>query len=61
MQNRPARNGQHGPVLLEESRTRFRLWAPDAQSVSLVIIGGATLPMQEGKDGWYSCNGGRNN
>ena len=54
MQNRPARNGQHGPVLLEESRTRFRLWAPDAQSVSLVIIGGATLPMQEGKDGWYS-------
>lgn len=54
MQNRPARNGQHGPVLLDKSRTRFRLWAPDAQSVGLVIIGGATLPMQEGNDGWYS-------
>jgi maltooligosyltrehalose trehalohydrolase len=54
MQNRPARNGQHGPVLLDTSRTRFRLWAPDAQSVSLVIIGGETLPMQEGEDGWYS-------
>lgn len=54
MQNRPARNGQHGPVLLDASRTRFRLWAPDAQSVSLVIVGGDTLPMQEGQNGWYS-------
>lgn len=50
----PARNGQHGPVLLDGSRTRFRLWAPDAQSVSLVIIGGETLPMLEDEDGWYS-------
>ncbi|MCQ4259871.1 malto-oligosyltrehalose trehalohydrolase [Stutzerimonas stutzeri] len=54
MQNRPARNGQHGPVLLDDSRARFRLWAPDAQSVSLVIIGGDTLPMQANEDGWYS-------
>lgn len=54
MQNSPARNGQHGPVLLDDSRARFRLWAPDAQSVSLVIIGGDTLPMQADKDGWYS-------
>lgn len=54
MQNSPARNGQHGPVLLDDSRARFRLWAPDAQSVSLVIIGGDTLPMQADEDGWYS-------
>lgn len=54
MQNSPARNGQHGPVLLDDSRARFRLWAPDAQSVSLVIIGGDTLPMQATEDGWYS-------
>lgn len=54
MQNKPARNGQHGPVLLDDSRARFRLWAPDAQSVSLVIVGGDTLPMQANEDGWYS-------
>ena len=54
MQNSPARNGQHGPERLEGSRTRFRLWAPDAQSVSLVISGGETLPMQQGENGWYS-------
>jgi maltooligosyltrehalose trehalohydrolase len=54
MQNSPARNGQHGPERLDGSRTRFRLWAPDAQSVSLVICGGETLPMQQGENGWYS-------
>ncbi|MBA1279232.1 MULTISPECIES: malto-oligosyltrehalose trehalohydrolase [Pseudomonadaceae] len=54
MQNRPARDGRHGPVLLDASRIRFRLWAPDAQRVSLVMVGGDTLPMQEGEDGWYS-------
>ncbi len=54
MQSRPARNGRHGPVLLDDSHTRFRLWAPDARSVSLVIVGGDTLPMQQDEDGWYS-------
>ncbi|MGM3387879.1 malto-oligosyltrehalose trehalohydrolase [Stutzerimonas stutzeri] len=53
MQNRPARTGRHGPVLLDDSRTRFRLWAPDAQRVSLVIEGGETLPMQPEDEGWY--------
>ncbi len=54
MQSRPARNGRHGPVLLDDSRTRFRLWAPNARSVSLVIAGGDTLPMQHDDNGWYS-------
>ena len=54
MQSRPARNGRHGPVLLDDSHTRFRLWAPDARSVSLVIVGGDTLPMRQDEDGWYS-------
>jgi len=47
---------QHGPLLLDDSRTRFRLWAPDAQSVSLLLIGGATLPMQRFEEGWYSLD-----
>lgn len=54
MHNSPARNGQHGPELLDATRTRFRLWAPDAQSVSLVIVGGQTLPMKEAENGWYA-------
>ncbi|MGK9063670.1 malto-oligosyltrehalose trehalohydrolase [Stutzerimonas chloritidismutans] len=56
MQNRPARTGRHGPELLENSRTRFSLWAPDAQSVSLVLEGGDTLPMQGDEHGWYGID-----
>ncbi len=54
MQNRPAHNGHHGPERLDESRVRFRLWAPDARSVSLVIEGRDARPMQCDDDGWYS-------
>jgi len=54
MQNRPAHNGHHGPERLDESRVRFRLWAPDARSVSLVIEGRDAQPMQCDDDGWYS-------
>lgn len=53
MPKQPARRVQHGPELLDPSRTRFSLWAPDANSVSLVIVGGDTQPMQAGEDGWY--------
>ncbi|MBA1274061.1 malto-oligosyltrehalose trehalohydrolase [Stutzerimonas azotifigens] len=49
-----AQRGHHGPVLLDDTHARFRLWAPDAESVSLVLIDGDTLPMQAGDDGWYS-------
>ncbi|MFP5340929.1 MAG: alpha-amylase family glycosyl hydrolase, partial [Gammaproteobacteria bacterium] len=53
MRIQPARRGHHGPETLDPSRTRFSLWAPDAKSVSLVIVGGDTRPMQAGEDGWY--------
>lgn len=45
---------QHGPLLLDDSRTRFQLWAPDARSVSLLLDDIAPLPMPRLKDGWYS-------
>lgn len=45
--------GRHGPQLLNGSTTRFTLWAPDAQSVSLIIVGGPTLAMHAEEDGWY--------
>lgn len=48
--------GQHGPILLDETHARFRLWAPDARTVSLVLVGAATLPMQGTADGWYSID-----
>ncbi|MHB0820271.1 malto-oligosyltrehalose trehalohydrolase [Stutzerimonas stutzeri] len=47
---------QHGPLLLDDSRTRFRLWAPDAQNVSLVLVSGDTLPMPRLDEGWYSLD-----
>lgn len=47
---------QHGPLLLDDCQTRFRLWAPDAHSVSLLLSGGATLPMPLQEDGWYSLD-----
>ncbi|MCH5375760.1 MAG: malto-oligosyltrehalose trehalohydrolase, partial [Planctomycetes bacterium] len=46
-----------GAEVLSDSRTRFRLWAPSARSVDIVI--GATtddaysLPMPEAGAGWY--------
>lgn len=48
--------GRHGPQLLDCNTTRFRLWAPDAASVALVIVGGETLPMQPEADGWYGVD-----
>lgn len=36
-----------------EGRWRFRLWAPDAQRVELVLEGGA-LAMDPDSDGWFS-------
>ena len=37
---------------------RFRLWAPAAQSVSTVLVGGGgerIVPMDYGGEGWYEC------
>jgi len=35
------------------SGVRFRLWAPQADRVSLKLIGGQTLPMQAVERGWF--------
>jgi len=53
MQKQRAYVGHHGPELLDDGTTRFRLWAPDAQSVSLIVVGAQTLPMTAAQDGWY--------
>ena len=42
-----------GAQLLEGGRTRFRLWAPDANTVELVLDGGPASPMQKLDGGWY--------
>ncbi|WP_313026480.1 malto-oligosyltrehalose trehalohydrolase [Pseudomonas lopnurensis] len=54
MQKQRAHRGRHGPELLDSRTTRFRLWAPDARKVSLIVVGAQTLPMIADEDGWYS-------
>lgn len=52
----PLRNDEkwrHGAILLDPEHTRFTLWAPDAQSVSVEIEPGQSLPMPARQDGWF--------
>ena len=56
MQKQRAYIAHHGPELLDSGTTRFRLWAPDARSVSLIVVGAQTLPMTAAEDGWYSID-----
>lgn len=45
-----------GAQVLDEGGTRFRLWAPSAQRIDLVLATGqarAELPMRPLEDGWY--------
>src|SRR4051812_25106781 len=44
-----------GATLLGEARTRFRLWAPAQQSVSVEIEGTGAIPMQRTSDGWFQA------
>jgi maltooligosyltrehalose trehalohydrolase len=44
-----------GATLLGEDRTRFRLWAPARQSVSVAIEGGKTWPMQRRSGEWFEA------
>jgi len=44
-----------GPVLLAPDRTRFRLWAPDRQAVTLEIAGGDGVAMTRDAEGWFSA------
>ena len=45
--------GRHGAVLLEGGNTRFSLWAPDAQTVSVELEDGARWPMRGAAGGWF--------
>lgn len=44
---------QWGPELREDGTTRFRLWAPDRDAVTLEIDGGVSVPMSHSEDGWF--------
>jgi maltooligosyltrehalose trehalohydrolase len=41
-------------AVFEPAATGFRLWAPEARSVDLVLAGGAIMPMQREADGVFS-------
>jgi len=42
-----------GATLLPAGQTRFRLWAPSSETVSLELDGQAPLPMQAADGGWH--------
>jgi maltooligosyltrehalose trehalohydrolase len=44
-----------GATVMEADRTRFRLWAPAQEHVSIEIEGGAMLPMERHADGWFEA------
>lgn len=43
-----------GPEPLGGGRTRFRLWAPDAEGVELELRDAAPAAMQRGEGGWFT-------
>jgi len=45
---------RHGAVLLDPERTRFALWAPDADTVTVELENGQSLAMQSQPDGWFA-------
>ena len=47
-----------GARLLAPDRTRFRLWAPSKQQVSVEIDGMPPLPMTRLSDGWFEARAG---
>ncbi|MGZ2866675.1 malto-oligosyltrehalose trehalohydrolase, partial [Pseudomonas aeruginosa] len=44
-----------GATLLAPDRTRFRLWAPDRDAVSVEIAGSDTVAMAATGDGWFEA------
>ena len=44
-----------GPTLLAHDRTRFRLWAPDRDAVTLEIDGREAVAMTADGDGWFAA------
>ena len=49
---------QFGTELQRDGSTLFRLWAPAAPQVTLVLDSGAEHPMQAGRGGWHSVQVG---
>ncbi|MEG8039915.1 malto-oligosyltrehalose trehalohydrolase [Sphingomonas sp. LR60] len=45
-----------GPEPIAGGGTRFQLWAPDAEGVTVEIDGGEALAMERGADGWYALD-----
>ena len=44
----------HGALLTGSGQTRFSLWAPDAQAVSVELADGRLHPLNATADGWFS-------
>ncbi len=55
MSNRVARDLRFGACVLADGRTRFRLWAPAQDAVSVALEGGPKLPMARSPDGWFEA------
>ncbi|HJV52457.1 MAG TPA: malto-oligosyltrehalose trehalohydrolase [Noviherbaspirillum sp.] len=51
-------NPSFGAQLVAPSRTRFRLWAPDKEQVSVEIEGMPAQPMTRLPDGWFEAEAG---
>ncbi|EPJ76718.1 Alpha amylase, catalytic region [Pseudomonas sp. CFII64] len=51
---RTEKNWRHGAVLLDSDNTRFALWAPDAQQVSVELQDGQSLAMLAQDEGWFA-------
>jgi maltooligosyltrehalose trehalohydrolase len=49
-------SNQFGAVPLDSQTTRFRLWAPNAQRVSVVTDTGDTHTLRADADGWFSAD-----
>jgi malto-oligosyltrehalose trehalohydrolase len=45
----------YGARHLGDGRTRFRLWAPDVDAVTIECDDGHTSPMRALDDGWFEC------
>src|SRR5690242_1593143 len=44
-----------GAVLLPDGQTRFRLWAPAQERISVAIENGPVLPVRRSPDGWFEA------
>ncbi|WP_426234669.1 malto-oligosyltrehalose trehalohydrolase [Pseudomonas sp. TWP3-2] len=44
---------RHGAIFMASGLTRFALWAPDAQAVSVVTSDGRSWPMPAQQGGWF--------